>query len=424
MVRFLISVFISVLISETAAFAAGPEFLSRNPSHSAKLAPQLDAADTRARLSTPSRVYPFPKLEAVTLGTEKDGSIELLSLPSRNSILGGKIAAVSQHNDLVYLSLDPKIQAIAEQVIAGVKAPHVAVVAMDPRTGRILGMADRSTNIEHLATHAGFPAASIFKIVTAAAAIEQANVAPSTKIAYRGNNYTLNYSNYLPSARYDRRAMSLTEALAKSVNPVFGRVALKYLSAGVIGGYARQFGFNSKLDLEFALPASAAAIPSDNFGLSRTAAGFGNVTLSPVHAAAMISGIANGGLMPRPILVDRVVTRSGTSLFEAIPRAVSRMVSSTTAHTLLKMMESTTTIGTSMREFNRNRRPALPSISVAAKTGTLRGKNPAGLNTWFVGTAPSNNPEIAIAVIVVNPSNTSSRACGVARRFLQGYFSN
>jgi peptidoglycan glycosyltransferase len=135
-----------------------------------------------------------------------------------------------------------------------------------------------------------------------------------------------------------------------------------------------------------------------------------------------MSGIANKGILPKPYLVDRIVSPKGEVLYKAQPAALRRLVKSETASKLLQMMEYTTTIGTSRREFVSKNRPILGNIDVAAKTGTLRGDNPEGINNWFIATAPIENPEIAVAVVVVHPSGISSRASNIGRQILQDYF--
>ena len=67
---------------------------------------------------------------------------------------------------------------------------------------------------------------------------------------------------------------------------------------------------------------------------------------------------------------------------------------------------------------------SLSSIRVAAKTGTLRGEAPLGINNWFVATAPADNPKVAIAVIVVDPERISTKASEIGRDILRFYFEN
>ncbi len=360
------------------------------------------------------------KLELVSIIAGANGP-NLSDLPKFESMLGGRVAGVTARRDLVLYSVDPGLQAFAEALIKKSPDPHIAIVAMEPSTGRILAIADKSTTIPALALHAGFPAASLFKLVTTTAALEANAISPYTQISFRGGNYVLNEWNYRPNPKSDKRSMSVTEALGKSVNPVFARIALKHLSTSTLRQYAQAFGFNSEIEFDTALAPSSASIPFDDYGLSRTAAGFGEVHISPVHAAALMSGIANDGLMPRPTLIERILSASGETLYQPQDKPTRRIARSATAQTLLRMMQSTTTTGTSRKEFMIKSTPVLPGISVAAKTGTLKGQNPAGLNNWFIGAAPLGKPRIAVSVIVVDPHGISTKASKLGRLMIQQY---
>jgi cell division protein FtsI/penicillin-binding protein 2 len=216
--------------------------------------------------------------------------------------------------------------------------------------------------------------------------------------------------------------MSVGEAMGRSCNPVFGHIGLKYLDGTILARYANRFGFNRSLNFEAPLPVSQAQIPADSpLEFSRTAAGFGDVFLSPVHAAAFISGVANGGLLPKPRIIDQIVTVDGVTVGQSQPEALQRIVQPETAASLIEMMRYTTTVGTSRREFMRGGQPALGNIDAFGKTGTLSGTNPKGLNNWFIGAAPSEDPEIAVVAITVNAAY-SSKASRLGRMVMQHYF--
>ena len=361
-------------------------------------------------------------LGVVTLSGSTDGTLQLSSAPSFSTKLGNRYASITPRNNVVFYTIDPELQEFVSRTIVGAKANHVAVVAMNPRTGAILAIAGRSPTIPGIEFHAGFPAASLFKVVTAAAAIEKAGIAPDSLVAFRGGNYTLNQWNYLPNPGKDRRVMSVGEAMGRSCNPVFGQLGIKYLDGSILSRYANRFGFNRTLPLEVPLPASSAQIPSsDLFALSRTSAGFGEVRISPVHAAAVVSAIGNGGLLPRPHMIERIANLDGVTLEKTRPETLQSVMQPETAATLLEMMRYTTTVGTSRREFMPGGRPALGSIEVFGKTGTLSGSNPPGRNNWFIGAAPLNNPELAVAVITVDATH-SAKASRIARLVMHKIF--
>lgn len=413
--------------SPPSAVAAGPEQITNSldrDTSGARARNRLAAlnAHINPRSTRPiaGRSYPIPKLEQTTLTRRSNGHPVLSRLPSFSTQFEGKIVSQSNNRDFIFYTFDPELQTFAESLVRKADAPHVAVVAMSPSTGKILAIAQKSKTIENPALHAGFPAASLFKLVTAAAAIEARDITGDDKVPFRGGIYTLNRANYLPDGRRDRRTMTVEEALGKSCNPVFGRIGLK-LSAPVLREYARNFGFNAALGFDAPLPTSGASIPSDAFELSRTAAGFGDVSISPIHAATLMSGIANGGLLPRPMIIDHIVSPDGAVLYQSKPHMLMRVVNNSTANELLDMMESTTTIGTSQKEFFFKKRPLLRNIKVAAKTGTLSGKDPIGVNHWFIAAAPLDRPKITLAVISVNPGRSTTKSSRIGRQMIEKY---
>lgn len=378
--------------------------------------------NSTSRGSESGVVYPLPELPQVNISSTKNSGLNISHAPLFHGRLGYKYAAVTDKKNLVFYTIDPELQQLAQSLVRSAQANHVAIAVMNPRTGAVLALAGKSFSVSNVEYHAGFPAASLFKVVTAAAAVENAGLSTNSLIPFRGGNYTLNQFNYLPDARRDRRLMSIGEAMGKSCNPVFGHIGLKYLNAPILASFARRFGFNQSLGFEAPLERSTAFVPDDDaFELSRTAAGFGKVTISPVHAAAFVSSVGNGGLLPRPYLVEKITDADGKVLQKTEPQVLHRAIDESTSRTLLDMMQHTTTSGTSRREFMRGQRPILGNIEVAAKTGTLNGTNPKGLNNWFIATAPISNPQIAVAVITVD-ARRASKASALGRRVFEKFF--
>ena len=377
---------------------------------------------TARRAQGGGQTYPIPNLEHVNLQIGKAGTVFLSGLPELNTSMSGKLASISQNNDFVFYSINKELQDFATKLVQDAKAPHVVLVAIEPSTGQIISIVGKSDSLPRPELYSGFPAASLFKLVTSTAAIERGGLAPETLVGFRGGTYTLNRWNYAPGIGRDNRSMSLADALGKSCNPVFSRVALSYLNPEVMRTYTKAFGFNSNLRFDLPLPPSQAIIPDADFDLGRTAAGFGEVNLSPIHAAAFIAGIANGGVMLRPSLIDSVITQSGALAYRRQPEILGRIMSAGTSQTLMEMMQRTTTNGTSKRAFMRKNQPIMPNIPVAAKTGTLSGENPKGINNWFVAAAPMDNPKLALAVLVVHPAGQHIKASQIGRMFIQKYF--
>jgi membrane peptidoglycan carboxypeptidase len=355
-------------------------------------------------------------IERVELAKLSSDHAMLIKAPEFSSSYRGRVAATTKNNDFVQFTIDPDLQEYAKQILSKVPAPHVALVAMEPKTGRILAIAGKSATLKDSTVHAGFPAASLIKVITSAAAIEHGGAQPNAEVYFRGGTYELGPNNYNPNPLADKRSMTMTEALGKSCNPVFSRVGLKYLNPALFRAETAQFGFNTDLGLQMPLQTSSAHVPNDDYEFGRTAAGFGDIYLSPVHAALIASAIANQGRLLQPSIIDQIISENGDIRYQSEPQVLKQATPPAVARTVLQMMTATTTTGTSRREF-------LGKVpwEVAGKTGTLKGDNPQGLNNWFIGAAPLENPRIAVAVVVINPNQVSSKASHLGRLILERY---
>ena len=244
----------------------------------------------------------------------------------------------------------------------------------------------------------------------------------SDQIYFRGGNYTLERSNYLPDASKDRRKISFADALGKSINPAFARVGLSQLSRAVLERYALNFGFNSRIPFEAPLEMSKFELPDDDYLVARTAAGFGEVTLSPLHAAVLTGAIGNHGLMMKPYLIEQVTDAKGAVRFQAQPTPLRTSILRSTSQELLNMMQSTVEVGTARKQFLRSKSATLRSLSIAAKTGTLNGTDPKGTYHWFVAAVPAENPEIAVCALVISTGYSRVGGSALARELLEYYF--
>jgi len=163
-----------------------------------------------------ARDYSLSGARRVTIRASRDGDVELAERPKFDTRIGDRYAHATSNDNFVFYTVDADLQEYVTNLVNRAQASHVAVVAMEPSTGAILAMSGKSASIKDLEYHAGFPAASLFKVVTAAAAVEHAGIDTHSLIPFRGGTYTLNQSNYYPDARKDRRVMSVGEALGRS----------------------------------------------------------------------------------------------------------------------------------------------------------------------------------------------------------------
>lgn len=316
------------------------------------------------------------------------------------------------------LTLDARLQERLERSLAGYQVPWGATVLLEPGTGRVLALAEHSRaepGRKGLARAALAPAASVFKIVTAAALLER-GVTPDDGVCYHGGRRRLARTLLADDPRRDRRCTTLASAFGHSTNVVFAKLAERGLDAAVLRATAERFLFNVSIPFPEPVEASTASIPADPFDLANTAAGFGNVKLSPLHAALLAAIVANGGLYVPPVLVEDVDGAPAPA-----PAAPTRIVDEAVAARLADMMRSTVTSGTARRTFRRTA-PSLRGVTVAGKTGSLADPSPFRDYTWFVGYAPAESPEVAVATVIVNGRLWHARAPTVAKEALEAYF--
>jgi cell division protein FtsI/penicillin-binding protein 2 len=326
------------------------------------------------------------------------------------------------------LSLDADLQRTAHALMANRHLPQAAVVVMDVATGKLLAYASYvdKGDATDLCAEATAPSASVFKIVTAAALVEDAHLGADTPECYSGGEQRINAIDLVPDPQRDRWCTTLAGAMGRSINTVFARLAKANLSPSQLEAMARRFGYGEPIAFDVPVQPSALHVPSEPLELARTAAGFWNTTLSPLQALELSAIVARGGEYVRPSIVDEVVTSTGAVTWKAAGAEVSRrVVARETAEQLAAMMERTVTEGTSWRAFHDGRSAAfLPGIGVAGKTGTLSDAH--RYYTWFSGFAPSHpqagERQIAIAALVVNGPSWQIKANVLARDVLRAYF--
>ncbi|MBX3192849.1 MAG: penicillin-binding protein [Labilithrix sp.] len=351
------------------------------------------------------------------------------------AINDGEVTAPLPDKKVARLTVDPALQNIAKHVMTMHHVPEAAVVLMDVATGKILVYASHIENgqARDLAVEATAPAASVFKVVTGSALVEHAGLSPDQRECYSGGEQRLVQHDLVPDPRRDRWCTTLAGAMGRSINTVFARLALRHLKAPALEETARALGFGASLPFDVPVQASALHFPEDQLGFARTAAGFWNTTLSPVHAAWLSATVARGGEPVRPVLVESVADDDGKKIWTArTGLAQKRALKADTAQAVTTMMENTVTDGTSYRAFHDGRGASfLPNIPVAGKTGTLTDPVAKRFYTWFTGFAPSHPPadiaaprQVAIAVLVVNNPTWTIKANILAREVLRGYFAS
>lgn len=330
------------------------------------------------------------------------------------------------------LTVDARLQRAAVSLMRQHKLPEATIVMMDPDTGAILAYASRlGDHARDLAVEANAPSASVFKIVTASALVEKEGATPQTRECFaRSAEQRVLAQDLVNDPLRDKWCMTLATAMGKSENAVFARMAHDHLDKASLENAAHALGYGAPLAFDVPVQPSKLEVPDDALGFARTAAGFWNTTLSPLHAAEISAIMARDGEAVRPHIVRRITSDTGRVEYEA-PRdpETHRAISPAAAQAVTTMMEHTVSEGTSYRAFHDAHRTAFVPVTVAGKTGTLSGDaehTEPRLYSWFTGFAPSHakpgERRVAIAVLVVNKPKWKVKANVVAREMLREFF--
>jgi len=326
-------------------------------------------------------------------------------------------------------TLDPSLDHAAERLLRAAKPVEGAIVALDPRTGRVLAfhaIAASGSGFEVL-TSARLPAASLFKVVTTTALFESTSVSPQDHVCINGGVHGIERRHLEPARGPGSECGRFAWALGHSKNAVFAQLATRLLSRETLMGIAERLGFNSKLPLddgEESAELGRLTLPYNDLEFARAAAGFQGSSLSPLGAAYLMTLIARGGA-PVPLRLHDVVAEPASDDEDApaAPRP-SPAFSPRTAQRLTRMLEVTVETGTSRGAFTApDGKRYLPGIRVAGKTGTLRPEQGEDtMTSWFIGFAPSRSPEIVVSVMLVNGHTYRRKANELARDLLRTYF--
>jgi len=333
------------------------------------------------------------------------------------------------HPSSIQYTIDSSLQNATAAVLEHYRPDYGVFVAIDPESGHLLAIAShqREGTPEHnLALRASYPAASVFKIITAAAAVDLGKVQADTVLPFNGKETSLYRKNVLHHKNNQwTRHFTLKKSFAKSVNTVFARMGIELVTREHLLAYAERFGFNQSLGSDFILDNSTFQLTSDDpWLIAKTAAGYTReTTLNPIHGAVIAATIANGGYRVRPTLVDALIEDHGIILYETPPTTRIRVLASKTTDQLQEMMETTVRIGSAKSSFKNFFRGDYSEVRVGGKTGTLTGLNPPGRYDWFVGYAHRGEKKLAFASLCINREYWHVKSAYVARKAIEHYFS-
>jgi len=351
-----------------------------------------------ARVSAPSRLPPVASAAPVAAASPRRVRDEWFAPPVSRAAIdalevrGGRYErppGPGAGEVRLRYTLDPALTEAVWRVLSRGRVALGHAMVMDANTGALYAYA--STDPEHFPPQAVYPAASLVKVVTAAAALERAPSVARETCRYVGSPYKLTRRRLHAPARGNEA--SLGRALATSNNQCFARLAVDRVGAEGMLAEIDRFGLLRSPALGH--QRGMAEVPDDDpLALGRLGSGLAGLEITPLHAVQLAGVLAHGRR-----LAPHWLERAG------IPRPASpgeRVVSEALARRLRGMLVDTTRRGTARRAFRTRRgRPLLQGVAVAGKTGSLNGHDPDGRYEWFIGVAPADDPRIAVATLAV-----------------------
>ena len=290
------------------------------------------------------------------------------------------------------------------------------VILLDPDTGRVLAYA--STDVAQFPPNKLYPAASLVKVITAAAALDRDPGLAKLPCRYSGSPYKLTRKSIDPPR--SGHEVSLQKALASSNNQCFAQLAVHAVGEEPLVDAISRFGWLS--EPAPAHPAGTVDAGEDRYDVGKLGCGLAGSRITPMHAAQLAATLARGELVA-PHWIEGVHDAAGREMLLPASPAPRQVMTPELADELRAMLIDTTRKGTARRAFRkRNGKPLLGPVEVAGKTGSLSGTDPKGRYEWFVGVAPADNPEIAVAVLLVQSDQWWRSASQIAAEVLQGVF--
>jgi len=315
------------------------------------------------------------------------------------------------------LTIDEVIQFIAEREVdkAFVKyrAKGAMIVVMEVRTGAILASASRPVYDlnapssypmdarRHRVVTDFFEPGSVFKIVTASAALNEKTFSTTDKIFCENGEYRV--ANHTLHDVHPYGTLTFLEVIGNSSNIGTTKIAQK-LGAQYVHDYAAAFGFGEMT--KSGIPGEVAGVLKPVTRWSKTSIGAvpigQEVCVTALQLARAIAAIANNGVLMQPYVVRAIIDRQGEVIREFGPQEVRRVITPETAATMREIL-------TWVVEKGTGRMAQSPSVRLAGKTGTAQKVEPNGTYSHskfvasFIGFAPADDPKIAVAVIVDEP---------------------
>lgn len=341
----------------------------------------------------------------------------------RNIGTHGVVTKSASAGQNLVLTIDKNIQYIAEKELAAAvessRAKGGIAIVMEPATGKVLAMANYPTfnpnsfgkfppsALRNKAITDSFEPGSTMKVFIVAAALEEKVVKPGDGFNCENGSFNIGGRTIHDTHKYGR--LSVGEVLKYSSNIGAAKIGTR-LGPERLYGYLRGFGFGAKSSID--LPGEVSGYlrnKSSWYGVDLATISFGQgVSISSLQLVTAMSAIANGGTLMQPYIVDRIVDAKGNPLKQFSPVSRQRVISAETARIVATMMDGVTADG------GTGTAAAVDGYKVAGKTGTAQKADPVTKGysldkrtASFAGFVPSDQPKLAIVVVVDEPRTSS-----------------
>lgn len=324
---------------------------------------------------------------------------------------------------------DKKLIKYIKKLMRRHPSDYTSVVVLDNKSGNVLAALDFNKaqkrygkNITFSTTH---PAASIFKVVTAADLLEQGKVDVESSFKYNGKSSTLYKYQLKNKITKWTRSINFEKAFALSNNVVFGKAAIQNTTYDQLNKTAYNLGFNQQITSILNLGYSKLFQDDDWYGLAEYASGFNRKTMiSPVHGAAIASIAANDGILKFPKVVTKITEAQTGRVIWGEDQVSRSSLSKETALDLQQLMNATIKKGTARGAFRKWLRRN-KNFRVGGKTGSITGGLPYGKRDWFISYAsPSADLDegISICVMIVNIEKWYIKSTVFAKEVIDYYY--
>ena len=389
-----------------------------------------------------TRAYPYKDLYAHVLGYSSLGKSGIESLANYYLLSSHtnpfakvvrQLADEKSVGDNVITTLNPMLQMVASEALGDRKG---AVIALEPDTGKILAMVSKpafdpnqineqwesliqgdqaEALLLNRATQGLYPPGSTFKIITA---LQYMREHPGTYHDYRFEcDGILEFTNFKIQCYHQNAhgTENFTEAFANSCNGSFAALGQEMDLDGLYA-LSEQLLFNQEQPLSLPYNKSEYRMKSGapQWEIAQTVIGQGSTLMTPMHNLMLVSSIANGGILMKPYLIDRVENTDGEQVKKFMPEQYGELMVANEARAMKELLEQVVAEGTGSALRTE-------AYSAAGKTGSAEFEKNKETHAWFVGFAPAEHPKIAVCVLVEEGGSGGKAAAPIARKMFDAY---